>query len=58
MQTQEIILHVGQGFSLALGNPKGSPYKIFNAFLLVHFRLLVAATPPHPSLSPPGRGKE
>jgi hypothetical protein len=37
IQTQEIILHVGQGFSLVKGNPKGLPYKIFNAFVLDTF---------------------
>jgi len=27
MQTHKILLHVGQGFSLALSNPEGLPYK-------------------------------
>jgi len=36
MQTQEIILYVGQGFSLVEGNPKGLPYKRFNSFGLVN----------------------
>src|SRR4030067_423603 len=30
-----MISNVGQGFSLALSNPKGLPYKINNAFALV-----------------------
>ncbi len=30
------VQHVGQGLSLALSNPKGLPYKIFNASVSGH----------------------
>jgi hypothetical protein len=35
IQTQNIILHVGQGFSLVSCNPEGLPYKRFNAFVII-----------------------